>query len=67
MPANRAVDFTRGQAVRQILLAAALLIWSVHDQKRIRTKADFLAATSLYLILMGGVVTFIPNVRNLKR
>ena len=59
MPKNRAVYFTRGQSIRRLFFAVALIIWYLLDHDKTAPQ-DW----AIIAVLVGGIISFIPNIRD---
>ena len=64
MPDNRAINFTRGQSIRRVLFGIALAFSYVIDHDPRRNRWDRISATALWIILLFGIISFIPNIRD---
>ena len=64
MPDERAINFTRGQSIRRVLFGIALAFSYVIDHDPIRNRWDRISATALWIILLFGIISFIPNIRD---
>lgn len=64
VPDDRAVNFTRGQAIRRVLFCIVLAVSYVIDHDAIRTRWGWVSAIALWIILLFGIISFIPNIRD---
>ena len=64
MPSDRAVNFTRGQSVRRLLLALFCLAGTVRGYFEAGESRGRLWAVAAILLMLAGVVSFTPNVAN---
>lgn len=62
MPSNRAVNFTRGQSVRRLLLGLFLLISTLLDLQRTHDPRESVWLAAGVAAFLGGVISFTPNV-----
>jgi hypothetical protein len=64
VPSDRAVNFTRGQSIRRLLLSLLLLASGVDGYLKAADPRSRLWAVAAILIFLAGVVSFTPNVTN---
>ena len=64
MPSDRAVNFTRGQSIRRLLLGLFCLAGAVRGYFEASESRGRLWAAAAILLMLAGVVSFTPNVTN---